>query len=369
MISSTMQDAPSWLGKLQDDKKCLAELGLRPLDAEERDQTRELWRSTWNQVPFSEAFHEVCAERLERCVPLFEGPLRHRRIGKAGSRLVVVHDPIQPGSAWLSLSHALPPLGWAFGGTTLEELSSAVACYTPADAPPALALPRRARIVKQMELSSMDVIKSSIEGLELWVDDAAWGSAFLDDPWQSLEPDAGMMMLSLHMRRVLEQHPGRRPSLSFRTLWSRSIITVEQHPFNFWVFDLRYRPCSDRRAIELLAGDEPGARLPPDLPVDVAASLLRGNSTTRESIELNELDPFHLAALVAIDPGEATTTEMLRRAMVEWDGQDRINGLLEILGAYGLSALQFEVAASTKDERLREALREHLAPASVEVAS
>ncbi len=369
MLSTTMQDAPPWLGKLQDDKKSLAALGLRPLDAEERDQTRELWRSTWNQVPFGEPFHDVCADRIERCVPLFEGPLRHRRIGKAGSRLVVVHDPAEPSSAWLSLSHAMPPLGWAFGGTTPEELSRAVARYTPAEAPDAISFPRHERLVKQMQIDGIDVIKNAIEGLELWVDDAAWGSAFLDDPWQSLEPDAGMMMLSLHMRRVLDQHPGRRPSLSFRTLWSRSIITIEQHPFDFWVFDLRYHPCPDQRAVEMLAGDEPGARLPPDLPVDVAASLLRGNSTTRESIELSELDPFHLAALVAIDPGEATTTEALRRAMREWDGEDRIGGLMEILSAYELSALQFETVATTKEERLRESLLAHLAPASEEVAS
>lgn len=188
-----------------------------------------------------------------------------------------------------------------------------------------------------------------------WVDDAAWGSAYLDDPWRDLDPDAGMMMLSLHMKRVMEQHPGRHPSLSFRTLWSRSLITVEAHPFNLFVFDVRFRPSSDRRALELLGGAEPGSRLPPDLPVDVAASLLRGNSTTRESLTISEksaLELFDLAALCAMDPGEATTIARLRERLRDWTDDERLRGLADVLNAYEYSALLYEAAATAKDPEL-----------------
>jgi len=365
MPPSVPSHAPDWVAALLADTTLHRELGLEPLADDERTETRDLWLSTWNQVPYGEAFHERCATRLERSVPLLAGPVRRRRLGKTDSRLVVTFDPDEPDVAWLSLSHAMPALAWAAGGATGDALRRAVSAYTPADAPRRLELPRHERVVKQLDVSGFEVLTNTIEALELWVDDATWGSAYIDDPWASLEPDAGMMMLSLHVERVKEQHGGRPVSFSYRTLWSRSVLKIEAHPFGLWVFDLSYRPFSDRRTIELLARDEPGARLPADLPVDLAASLLRGNGSTVESIRLNRergTELFDLAALCALEPGEATTVSALRDAMGAWRADERFEGLTDVLGAFGYSALQFEAAATAEDATVGEALLARLAP-------
>ena len=37
------------------------------------------------------------------------------------------------------------------------------------------------------------------------------------------------------------------PSVSVRTLFSRSVLTIEQHPFGLWVVELRYAPAPGTR--------------------------------------------------------------------------------------------------------------------------
>jgi hypothetical protein len=369
MLPTTMRRVPDWVAGLREDAGLSTELGLRWLDEDEQEATRELWRSTWNQVPYGEEFHARGAERIETSIPLAEGPVRHRRLSKAASRLVLVADPAEPDVAWLNLSHALPPDAWAVAGATPGEVRRAVSYYTPEDSPWLSALERVERLVKPIEVESLDVIKRGIEGLELWMDDATWGSAFVDDPWRDVDPDAGMMSLTVHLRSVGEQARGRRTSVGYRTLWSRSVLTIEEHPFGLYVFELRYRPAADRRAVEKLAGSEPGARLPPDLPVDLAASLLRGGSFTRESIGMNEersWGPFELATLCALDPGEASTVAKLREAVDRWAGDEQMRGLVEVLHAYDHQSLLFECAAATQDDEVRGQLARLLAPPPLE---
>ncbi len=369
MLPTTMRRVPDWVAGLREDAGLSAELGLRWLDEDEQEATRELWRSTWNQIPYGEAFHARCAERIEASIPLAEGPVRHRRLSKAASRLVLVADPTEPDVAWLSLSHAIPPDAWAVAGSTPDEVHRAVSFYTLAESPSLTALERVERLVKPIDGQGIDVIKSGIEGFELWVDDATWGSAFVDDPWRDVDPDAGMMTLTVHLRSVGEQAAGRRMSFGYRTLWSRSALTIEQHPFGLYVFELRYRPAADRRAIERLAGAEQGSRLPPDLPVDLAASLLRGGSFSRESIRMNEersWGPFELATLCALDPGEASTVAKLREAVDLWAGDEQMRGLVEVLHAYDHQSLLFECAAAAQDDELRGQLLRLLAPPPLE---
>jgi hypothetical protein len=169
------------------------------------------------------------------------------------------------------------------------------------------------------------------------------------------------------MQHVHDQEPGRFPSISFRTLWSRSILRVEQHPLGLWVFDARYDPAGDARAVARLGGTAPGTGLPSDLPVDVAASLVRNASFTRESIAETEktqpLEPFDLSVLCALDPGEATTVARLRAAIDAWaDDEERFGGLLQLMSAYGYAALLFEAAARLPAGDLRERLLTYLRP-------
>jgi len=361
-----MEKLPAWVAALREDKELTARLGLRWLDEEEQTATHELWRSTWNQVPYDEDFHGRCAKRLETAIPVARGLTRHRRLGKSASSIVVVIDPDEPDVLWLSLSHAMPSLAWAVGGSTSDELAAALRYYGGSDAKGVDGFSRSDRLVKPIDVDDIEVIQNSVRGLELWIDDASWGSAFVDDPWTTVDTDAGMLVLSQVIGRVGEQDRGRRPSVSYRTLWSRSILTIEQHSFGLWVFAIKYDPAADRRAIEKLAGAELGSRLPPDLPVDIAASLMRGDSLTRESIRMREtssLGPFDLAVRCAIDPGEASTIDTLRWAIDAWSGEDKIRSLADVLSANNHTSLLFEMAASTQDEELRAQLVHWLEPA------
>ncbi len=364
MLDGQMKNLAAWVAELRNDAS-LQDLGLAWLDAEGQQRTRDLWRSTWNQIPYDDAFHERGAKRIERAVPLAEGQVRRRRLQKTESKMVVVFDPDEPHVLWLSLSHAMPPAAWAVGGSSAAELRRSIGYYTPEADPTALELPRAERLVKPIDLESFDPIKNSIEALELWIDDATWGSAFFDDPWTDVDRDAGMMVLSIYLRKTGAQSPGCRPSLGYRTLWSRSLMTIEQHPFGHYVFDLKYRPANDKLAIEMLAGSEEGARLPPDLSVDLAASLMRGSSLTRESLRINQArdwGPGEIAALCAVDPGEATTIANVRQAIDAWSDDPKLDDLVQVLRAYEHTALLFEVAASAKNAATRAMLSELLAP-------
>jgi len=361
-----MSRIPAWAEALRDDPTTLGELGLRVLDEEQREAIRALWSSTWNKIDYDEAFHARAAARLERCVPLFVGPSRRRRLSKTESELVVVHDPQDGEVLRLSLSYAICSLAWADAGSSVEALRAALARYTVSEDLGKLAFPKTERVVKQLELRDIGPIERTIDAQELWIDDARWGSAYLDDPWSGVSPDLGMLQLSTLVERVKDQHPGRRHSLSFRTLWSRSMLTIEQNPLGFWAFELSYVPAGDARAIRELCGADAVASLPSDLPVDLAASLMRGGSATRETVRANDergRDPYNLAIRCAMDPGEATTIAAMRASVRAWaDDPDRGDAFVEIADEFGHEAALFELAAITSDAEYAEGIKALLRP-------
>lgn len=355
-----MTAIPTWLSDLP-----TSELGLTQLADDEREQTRELWRSTWEQVPFGETFSEACAQRIERCVPLFAGPVRHRRLGKHAAQLIVVHDPAHPNEAWLSLSHAMPSLTWAPGGSSRAQLAAALARYTVDGAPDRLELGGHQRVLKTIDVDDPSVVLRAIEGYELWIDDAAWGSAHVEDPWADQPADPNMMMLSIIMQRAGEQHPQRAYATSMRTLWSRSILTIEEHPFGLWVFDLRYAPAADERATEIATVMDNTERFGA-LPADLVASLLRGDSYTLDmfdGVPLEAWGPFEAAAVCALAPGEGATVARLRELIAAWaDDAERFPALLDILSGFDHRALLFEAATHVRDPELLASLHEQLRP-------
>jgi hypothetical protein len=88
------------------------------------------------------------------------------------------------------------------------------------------------------------------------------------------------------------------------TLWSRSVVRIERHPFGLWVFEVRYAPVQgDRTAVARLS-DASG--FPADLPVDVVPTLLRGPLTVPDEVDhqLRTVPaPFWLAAACALALG------------------------------------------------------------------
>lgn len=367
-----MTPLPPWATSLAGDARLLSELGLRWFSEPEREAIRDEWRAAWVQAPFDEPFHGECLARLERCLPLAVGPTRARRLTKAPSSLAVVFDPEAPDVAWLSLSSTIPSLAWADGGASAEALREAFARYTQPLDLPLSALEERTRIVKDIaSIKDVGLLAETILACEPWVDDALWGSASNDDPWIG-HVDEGALTLSVRSRRAALQAQGVRPSLSLRTLWSRSVLKIEQHPFGLWVFELRYRPSRDARALVTLGSI--GRLLPSDLPVDLAASVLRASSVTR-ALLTGAPRPFgeasDYALCCALDAGDPQTTFFLREAIDAWRDDPRLGDLCDVLDVYGYRSLLREAASVTTDPSLREQIVESLvgpaAPRSAEV--
>jgi len=352
---------PPWVDALRADDDLTAALGLVWHDAAEQERRRAEWQVAWSQVHYDDDFDRRCADRIARAVPLAGGPVRTRRIGRVVTRMVLVFDPDDPEHLYVSLCDVLPAVLWARAGTTADEVRAALRGYLVDSPTPVAELPCTLRVVKRLapELDHA-MHRRIVEAHELWLDDAPWGSWYDDDPWPEESATPGMSLLHAMLERTLRDHGGRFPAVSYRSLWSRSVLRVERHPFDLWVFELRYAPARDAAAMirinELL-----GARFPVDLPVDLMASLLRDDSLTRleldEALTRGPWLPLDLAMLSALEPGEATTLEALRRGFDQLAGDiDRVWALAEIAVQYRYEALLFELAATTTDPELRASL-------------
>jgi hypothetical protein len=359
---------PSWVGALRAAPEAVRDLGLRWLEPADSATLRQRWLEIWNQIPFDEQFQAACRSRLERCLPVALGVERARRLSGQASELVLIHDPAFPDAAFASFSDRLPPLLWAQAMPTPQRLTSSLAAYLGQPTPTA-ALPRVVRLVKLIEVDGREVIERAIEQLEPWLDDAAWCSAFDDDPWPADMAKASLVQRAAQQREVFQEDPRRFPAISYRTLWSRSVLRIERHPFGLWVFELRYRPATDVGAIAGIS-EVVGVRLPDDLPVDLAASLLRGGTAGRvdveRALESPEARPGDISYLAALAPGEATTCDVLQKWFARFgDDEKALAPLADIASAYQHDRLLFELAL-TAPEALRKNLVDSLRPKPLE---
>ena len=361
----TSRDLPRWVGALRRDDDLREALGLEWLDAAEQERRRQDWLETWSQIPYDDHFRAVCARRLERAVPLADGPERTRRIGRQRCRMTLVLDPEDADHIHVSLSEVMPAVLWARAEPTAAGLRGAMRTYLAGSRGEAVERSRVTRLIKHLP-QSVDhaLLRRFVETQELWLDDAPWGSWYDRDPWPELDTALGLVDLHAGFESALRQHGGRFPALSFRSLWSRGFLRFEQHPFGIWVFDLRYAPAGDAAAVtqvnELL-----DARFPLDLPVDLLAALLRESTFFRSSLDermaRGQWHPYNAAALCALEPGEATTTRALRQWLEEHaDDAEIVGALSDIAAEYQHDALLFELAATTAHPGLRASLVERI---------
>jgi hypothetical protein len=286
--------------------------------------------------------------------------------------MALAYDPEEPEALWLCLSPAMPSWLWARVGRSPDALRAAIHPYL-AEAGPSVALPRVVRIVKPIDVKNFDRLEGSVKSCELWVDDAAWGSAFDDDPWLAVAPGQGMVQLTAILRETEEQHAGRFPSRAWRTLWSRSILRMEQHPFDLWVFELRYAPASAKGVIARL-NERFNERLPLDLPVDLAASLLRGGNILPEMLDdaraQGKEGLIELAMACALAPGEPRSAELLRGWIDRARSDERTaEALADIALAYRHEGIFGELCCSLEPGELRERLVGALRPPPEDGAS
>lgn len=345
-----MSDIPSWVADLRDpgSPRGLTR-GFTWLGEDQARRVRAEWLDIWSQVTFEPEFHQACRDRLARCIPLAVGPSRSRRSSKTESTMTMVFDPERADEVAFSHSHAMPSVCWSTA--RMGEIDDLLAYYLH-DSPVAGG-PGLCRVVKPLDVEHPEAIANAIDALELWVDDAFWGSAHHDDPWVGVAGDLSMLSLSVYVQRFGEQDPDRFPALGCRTLWSRSTLRIEQHPRGLFVFELRFRPGVDARAISEL-NEMVGTRLPEDLPIDLAASLLRGGTLTPHDIdELHRRgeSPFEALALTcASAPSAPHTIDRLRAAIHAHRDDDEVLGAIASLASsYHHDGMLFEIADLAND--------------------
>lgn len=351
---------------LQGDDELTRMLELQWLSSDEGEAVREDWLAVWNQVPFDEAFHQRCRQRLERCRPVAVGTVRHRRLDQTENRLTLVVDPSVPGQVFVSLSHAMPSLLWVTAEATRDDLIEALAPYLDPERPPAVELPGNLRVVKPLDVEELSQLDDAIRGLELWVDDTSWGSAFDDDPWRGVAGPLGMLDQTRLLREAAADDPDRFVARGYRTLWSGAILRIEQHPMGMWVFDMRYRPAADARVIAGL-NDLLGTRWPEDLPVDLAASLLRGGVIDERllaELEAKGEAPLdRAAARCGMAPAETSTASTLARIIDEvGEDEDALATLANLASRYRHEALLFALWDKTEGTPLGDDLERFLSP-------
>ena len=351
---------------LQGDDELSRVLELQWLSEEGAAAVREDWLAVWNQVPFDEVFHARCRQRLERCQPLAVGTSRHRRLDQTESCLTLVSDPSAPGEVFVSLSHAMPALLWVRAPSARGDLLEALGPYLDPERPAAVELAGHHRVVKPLDVEALSQLDDAIRALELWIDDTRWGSAFDDDPWRGVEGPLGMVDQTRLLREAAADDPDRFAAMGYRTLWSGSVLRIEQHPMGMWVFDMRYRPAQNVRVIANL-NDLLGTRWPEDLPVDLAASLLRGgviDARLLSELEAKGEAPLdRAAARCGMAPAEADTAASLAAIADEVGGdQDALATLANLASRYRHEALLFDLWERTEGTPLGDDLERFLSP-------
>lgn len=349
---TTTRNEEQWETVIRADEELVRELQLEWLEQGEGEALRSFWLETWNQVPYDEVYHSRCRERLLRSIPVARGITRSRFLSGNRIQMCLVLDPEEPEVPWISLASAIPPLFWARGGANPADLRKALEPYLVEHPLKRISLPRVVRLASPLEMNDPLVIRDSVEKLELWMDDRLWHSSFDDDPWVGIDGNMSMIDQTQILREVTQEHPGRFPSMSFRTLWSRAILTIEQHPKGVWVFELRYVPAGNAGTIER-NNELTRQRLPHDLPVDLAASLLRAPCYSLNQIEeLRDAGEHPIALLAlkaAIEPSElAIDREMRAVAKTLEDDEGALGDLIDLAYAYQHDRFVFELTMNSK---------------------
>lgn len=339
---------PDWVDALHHDKGSEEKLQLLWFEPNQQQAVREQWLALWDQIPFDKHFHSLCRERIVRSTPLALGPSRFRRLSMTENNWVVLLDPDFPETPWISLSGMIPSLLWIRGATTMSALLEKLAPYLRSDRPGLLELPKTLRLYKSIALEDPSIVTRVVQEFEPWFDDACWQNAHTEDPWDSVQGKVNMVRLQIEKEEAERQHPGRFPTTGFRSLWSQSILLIQQLPFDAWVFELRYAPAQDADVLQGLE-EAIGFKLPvDDLPVDIVASLLRDSHADPEKVEEScRNDDAAALAKLSLDLGEPTSFALLEYWLKQHlHNENMLRDLCNLALYHQFDSLLFEVALS-----------------------
>ncbi len=313
-----MMDSPEWLSALRSDEELARRFELQFIDGETAEPLRALAHQAW-EGKFVDSVNQAGHARIDRCVPIGGGMTRTRRVSGSEQAVALWLDPDEDQLiAGFSVLH--PPALWLPLGSTTDSIAAALAPYDVKEPARVATLPRVQRWLKEVPPSEREAVESVIERFEPWLDNASWANAHADDPWTELEPARNALIQGAQLREAAKETSERVTSTSYRSLWSRSVLTIEYQPFHC-VFVGRYAPVSisaPRAALDELAGEG----VPSDVPLDLVASLLRGGNITVAMLDhLRSAgadgphaawDPSHTIARCELLPGEPAAGVALR---------------------------------------------------------
>ena len=363
-----MNDAlPAWLGALREDASLSGELGIRWLEPDVRAALHASVTSSLEGMSGDERWKQRGLERFARSVPLGLGPERNKRVMRHACSTALFFDPERPSHVCLSLAASMSPLTWAEAPATPEGLRELFARYFVTDPVKVAALPRRVRTLVNFGQIEREQLEEALTSAGYpMLDDAVWYSAHAEDPWLGLGELWGLSLMA-HMRDVRREDDRRYRSFSVRTLFSRSVVKIEQHPFGLWVMEIRYAPVDDGAGVRWV-NEIFGSRFPEDVPADVIGStILQGGHTHAGEIEEQEargdIDKFGIVARLALAPGEPATTTWLRSMIEHFSDDEGMLGFIADAGArYEDFEALFEVAARTAGTELSEGLLARMMP-------
>jgi hypothetical protein len=192
-----------------------------------------------------------------------------------------------------------------------------------------------------------------------FVEHGMWGSAHLDDP---LTDDSDMvspivMLAASNEGRSGQQMLGRVPSMTWRTVHSRSYVSFEIH-FRKWLcVRVSYRPApASHHAVVAKCNELLQSSLPLDMPLDVVGALSGFWFGAEADLIKNVTEAAHpgqlaagLEAMAALADGDLERMLLLREYAKHPDQQVR-RTVLSLANWYHLAFLLYDVALASDDD-------------------
>lgn len=289
-------------------------------------------------------------------------------------------DPRKPEVLWCALDFAYPAWLWVPVEPTAAALAEVLSASLPRPALEFTELTETSRgflgfmsTVKVPNVYSGDMV--DFNGLDLdrymtmvhYTEGGSWGSHWLDDPVSDdVEQVTPIGMLAFnHDHLTKAQQIGRIPSMTWRTLHSRSYVSFEIHQRDIVCAAVRYRPspASHQKTVAQL-NDELNADFPVDMPLDAIGTLTGFNFSRERGLVNNLTEPENTDYLIgglrifaALWSGDLRETQRLRAYTDHPDVKVRI-ALASIASWYGYQFLLQDLALTETDPDLIDELED-----------
>lgn len=266
------------------------------------------------------------------------GPDAGRRWTAQRSAAAWYVDPDEPDVLWCALGGFYPAWLWVPVEPTAAGVREAVGAPFPARPAARAELTRTARgvvgplrevlvpdVPAEQGVPSGDLVPLDGAALDRYgravrfLDPQPWGSARDEDPYPEDAPGDHLADFAPIRDGHRMQRLGRVPSMSWRTLHSRSHVAIEIHTRDVVCAAARYRPAPDsHRAVVRRINEAHGERYPEDLPLDVVGVLACWDFDVEDDIVPDLDDPdaagFAVRCLAALRHGDLRRVLELR----EW---------------------------------------------------